>query len=113
VKQDRQGPRAAVPPPPRVALRPNSADWSDDELMSLPEAAALFWPDGPLSTSSLRTAVKTGQLDVLVLARKFLTSKAAILRMSVCSARPAAAPAAAPAPLPQGVADAIGKICGS
>jgi len=55
--------------------------------MSLSEAASLFWPEGPLTTASLRTAVDAGQLDVAIIARKFLTSKSAIQRMSVCRPR--------------------------
>lgn len=52
--------------------------------MSLPEAAALFFPAGPLTTTSLRTARATGKLDVVEIAGKHLTTKAAIARMSVC-----------------------------
>jgi hypothetical protein len=73
--------------PPRVAKRPDPCQWSEDELMSLAEAAALFWPDGPLSVASLRTAIAGGQLHVAVVARKFLTTKASITRMSLCGPR--------------------------
>jgi hypothetical protein len=50
--------------------------------MTLSEAAALFWPAGPLSTASLRTAHRNGQLAVAVIARKFLTTKAAVEAMA-------------------------------
>jgi hypothetical protein len=75
--------RPAVPQ--RVAKRPSPDEWQVDELLTLPEAAALFWPDGPLTTTSLRTAVRDRQLEVAVIAGKFLTTKAAIRRMSTCS----------------------------
>jgi hypothetical protein len=73
--------------PHRVAKRPRPDEWQDHELLTLPEAAALFWPDGPLTTTSLRTAVRDRQLEVAIIAGKFLTTKAAIRRMSTCSLR--------------------------
>lgn len=81
----------------RIAARPDPQSWDDDELMSLAEAAALFWPAGPLTLASLRTAVRDGQLAVARIAGKFLTSKSAIRDMSACSivaGRPVARPAA-------------------
>ncbi len=42
--------------PPRIVERPRVEEWTDDELMTLPEAAALFWPAGPITTNTLRTA---------------------------------------------------------
>jgi len=78
----------------RIDQRPHPDQWSDDELLSLPEAAALFWPDGPLTTASLRTAHRDGQLAVAVIAGKFLTTKAAIVQMGACSLRTAAEPQA-------------------
>lgn len=77
------GPRLAL----RVGKRPDPAQWTDTELMTLFEAAALFWPDGPLSVSSLRTAVADDKLAVVEIAGKLLTSKAAISEMSACSLR--------------------------
>lgn len=73
--------------PLRVAKRSSPDDWQDFEILSLPEAAALFFPDGPLTTTSLRTAVRDRQLEVAVIAGKFFTTKAAIRRMSTCSLR--------------------------
>ena len=78
----------------RVTTRPDPSQWRDDELMTLTEAAALFWPAGPLSTASLRTAHRNGQLAVAVIARKFLTTKAAVEAMArqnlrVVASRPA------------------------
>jgi hypothetical protein len=70
--------------PPRVALRSNPAQWADDELLTLVEAASLFWPAGPLTTTSLRNAIRRGQLAYVAIAGKFLTTKTAIAEMSVC-----------------------------
>lgn len=77
----------AVALPPRVALRPEPAQWSDTELMTLEEDAALFWPLGPLTTTSLRTAVRDGKLEIAEIAGKLLTNKQSIARMSVCGVR--------------------------
>ncbi|MET3694838.1 hypothetical protein [Methylobacterium goesingense] len=70
--------------PPRVAARPSQIEWDDDELLTLPEAAALMWPNGPLTVSSLRTAVRDGQLQVVVVAGKILTNRAALRKMGTC-----------------------------
>jgi hypothetical protein len=101
--------------PPRVAQRPDPRAWSDSELMNLAEAAALFFPDGVLTTASLRTAAKRGQLDIVEVARKHLTCKAAIARMSVCKPQKRHATGASEAtrntPL-GGVSDAVRTFCG-
>jgi hypothetical protein len=55
--------------------------------MTLPEAASLFWPEGPLTTTSLRTAVRDRVLAVAEIAGKLLTTKSAIIRMSSCRIR--------------------------
>ncbi len=73
--------------PPRVAARPAPQQWDLDELMTLAEAAALHWPHGPLTARSLRTAVDDGLLPVVMVARKVLTSRRAILEMSQCAPR--------------------------
>jgi hypothetical protein len=76
-------------PPRRVAARPDPAQWRDDELLTFAEAAALLWPDGPLTASSLRTAYRAGQLEVTVIARKLLVTKGAIRSMTEAASRPA------------------------
>lgn len=73
--------------PRRVAARPDPAQWGDDELLTLAEAAALLWPDGPLTASSLRTAYRSGQLEVTLIARKLLVTKAACAKMAAVSRR--------------------------
>src|ERR1700676_1896556 len=73
--------------PPRVAKRRRPEDWKGDELLTLSEAAFLFWPEGPLTTTSLRTAVRDGMLDVVEIAGKLLTTPNAIRRMSACGTR--------------------------
>ena len=70
--------------PPRVAARPDPSDWREDELLTLPEAAALFWPDGPLTTHSLRVAVRDGALAVAIVAGRHLTNRQAIIAMGAC-----------------------------
>lgn len=67
--------------PPRVAARPRPEEWTDDELLTLPEAAALFWPDGPITTNTLRTAGRDGTLAITKVAGKFFTTSMAIRRM--------------------------------
>jgi hypothetical protein len=69
----------------RVAVRPDPATWRNDELMTLGEAAALMFPDGPLSERSLRTAVREGRLPISVVAGKFFVTKAALSLLSVCT----------------------------
>lgn len=83
-----------MPVPGRVQARPDPNQWELDEIMTLPEAASLFWPQGPLTTNSLRIAVRDGVLPVTVVAGKFLTTRRAVLTMSVC--RPANAGTARP-----------------
>jgi hypothetical protein len=81
----------ATKPPRRVAARPDPAQWGDDELLTFAEAAALMWPDGPLTASSLRTAYRAGALEVTVIARKLLTTKRALKEMAEAARRPARA----------------------
>jgi hypothetical protein len=69
----------------RVLARPDPDQWAADELLTLPEAAQLMWPNGPLCTASLRTAARDGRLVITVIAGKHLTTKAALKGLSVCS----------------------------
>jgi hypothetical protein len=46
--------------------------------MTLPEAVAVFYPDGPLTLSTLRTAARAGQLAVARVAGKDLTTPKAM-----------------------------------
>jgi hypothetical protein len=98
-KNDARGGR----PPPRIAARPNAVDWRDDEVLTLPEAAVLFFPDGPLVEKSLRVAARDGDLAISRIAGKVFTTAGAVREMI----RPARAPGAtrarrpaAPAPEP-------------
>jgi hypothetical protein len=94
--------------PPRVAKRPYPAHWRMDEFLTLAEAAALFWPNGPIRETSLRTARRDGQLAVARIAGKLLTTRFAIeemtrnaLRTSLgnrAASRQTASPAAAGGP---------------
>ncbi len=69
--------------PTRIAARPDPTQWGDDELLTLPEAAALFWPGGPITTNTLRTAGRDGALAITKVAGKFFTTPMAIRRMGL------------------------------
>lgn len=68
----------------RVRARPDPALWAEDELLTLGEAAALYWPDGPLTETSLRTAVRDGRLPISQIAGKFFVTKTALRNLTVC-----------------------------
>lgn len=92
-KRDPRTPRRL---PLRVEKRPAQDQWTDEELMTLDEAANLLWPDGPLTSNSLRTAVRNHELQIVKIAGKILTCKAALRRMSICRSPPAETDSAAP-----------------
>lgn len=69
--------------PDRIASRPRPDQWCDDELLTLPEAARLFWPDGPLTTTSLRTAARDGTLEIRTVAGRHMTTPAALRRLGL------------------------------
>src|SRR5665213_1041468 len=71
----------------RVKQRPRPQDWADDEAMMLIEAVAVFFPDGPLTLSSLRTAIAAGTLEVAVVAGKILVTPRAVKKMVTPSCR--------------------------
>jgi hypothetical protein len=48
----------------RAKARPDPAQWGEDEAMTLVEAAAVFFPHGPLTLSSLRRAAAAGTLEI-------------------------------------------------
>lgn len=76
-----------VPPPPRVRERPDPERWGYDEPMTLQEAAALLWPMGPITASTLRTAYRRGELEVTMVARKLLVTRRQVDAMLVASRR--------------------------
>lgn len=78
-----------APKPRRIAARPNPEDWADDDLLTLSEAAALLWPAGPITASTLRTAYRAGNLETTMIARKLLTTKRAVRAMTESARRPA------------------------
>lgn len=69
----------------RVAARPDPASWADDELMTLGEAAALFWPDGFFTERQLRLAVKNGRIPISQVNGKFFVTRNALRSLSVCT----------------------------
>ena len=46
----------------RAQQRPRPEQWATDEVMTLAEYAAVFWPAGPVTVSSLRTEIAKGRL---------------------------------------------------
>jgi hypothetical protein len=62
----------------RAKARPDPAQWDEDEVMTLVEAAAVFFPQGPLTVSSLRRASAVGTLEIAKVAGKALTTPRAI-----------------------------------
>lgn len=84
-------------PSERILARPDPQSWGPDELLTLSEAAFLFWPNGPITTATLRTAVRNEELSVAVIASKFFTTRRSIEAMSITAIRRTAAkPQAAP-----------------
>ena len=71
--------------PPRVKSRPDPSDWGLTEILTLRESAALYWPNGPLTERSLRTAVRDGTLGVTWIAGRLYTTKESILAMTRCT----------------------------
>ena len=100
----------------RWKLRPDPASWASDELMSLEEAAQVFFPQGPLTVTSLRTAVRRGELAVTRISGKLLTTPTAVAAMRVCVARPVTLPerkrrkVAEPLTAPPPVRDGVQRI---
>jgi len=83
----------------RVKKRPRPEDWADDEALTLREAVALFFPDGPLTISSLRREAAVGRLATARVAGKdFVTPQALKDLFKPCRAEKT------PARNPEGVA---------
>lgn len=65
----------------RVRKRPNVDQWRGDEPITLKEAVALFFPEGPLTISSFRSAIRRGELSWMKLAGKMFTTPDAVREM--------------------------------
>lgn len=63
-------------PMARLALRPSPNDWAHDEPMTLKEAVAVFYPQGPLTVSSLRTEITNGRLPTAMVAGRYYVTPA-------------------------------------
>ena len=72
----------------RVKDRPTPDFWDADEVMTLVEAAAVFFPDGLLTIASLRSEIRKGNLAYSVVAGKFLTTPRAMREMLAPVCRP-------------------------
>jgi hypothetical protein len=73
----------------RAKARPDPAQWGEDEVMTLFEAAAVFFPQGPLTLSSLRRAAAAGTLEIAKVVGKDLTTPRAIRKLVKPSCRAA------------------------
>lgn len=73
--------------PIRVTRRPDPRAWDPDEVMTLPEAAALLWPDGVVTVSTLRTAIRDGILVPVRIGRRVFVTR----RLLAALGRPACA----------------------
>ena len=73
----------------RAKARPDPAQWGEDEVMTLVEAAAVFFPHGPLTLSSLRRAAAAGTLEIAKVVGKDLTTPRAIRKLVKPSCRAA------------------------
>ncbi len=73
---------APRPPLERLKARPKQDEWDDDELLSLAEAAALFFPRGPLTVASLRIACQRGELACVQICGKGFTTPRALREMT-------------------------------
>lgn len=56
--------------------------------MALHEAVALLWPEGPVTVSSLRTAIAHGSLGHARIAGRIYTTRAALAAMAECRRAP-------------------------
>jgi hypothetical protein len=63
-------------PVARCHARPAPSDWGDDEPMTLIEAVAVFFPEGPLTVSSLRTEIANGRLATAKVAGRYYVTPA-------------------------------------
>ncbi|PZQ19264.1 MAG: hypothetical protein DI565_02500 [Ancylobacter novellus] len=55
-----------------------------DELLTLEEAVGLMWPTGPLTVSTLRTAIRNKELEVAKIARKHFVTRRSLMTMAAC-----------------------------
>ncbi|WP_156917688.1 hypothetical protein [Salinarimonas rosea] len=69
----------------RVERRPDPRSWDPDEIMTLPEAAALLWPDGVVTVATLRTAIRDGILVPVRIGRRLFVTR----RLLAALGRPA------------------------
>lgn len=84
----------------RVKLRPNPEDWGARDLITLREAVRIFWPNGPFTIRSLRTAVGQNALGTIKRNRRLFTTREAIEAWTRVPVVHAPAPLAHPPPPP-------------
>lgn len=83
--------------PPRIRRRSDPAQWDLEEPLTLAEAVALLFPEGPLTVASLRTEIRKGRLRFSRVAGRLFVSRAAINSLFAPTA--AAAPHLRPEPI--------------
>lgn len=80
----------------RVKRRPKPDEWRGDEPVMLREAVALFFPEGPLTITSFRAAIRRGELGFVKVAGKMFTTPDAVREMTRPFLQTQTAPATAP-----------------
>jgi hypothetical protein len=60
----------------RCRARPAPDDWGDDESMTLVEAVTVFFAEGPLTVSSLRTEIANGRLATAKVSGRYFVTPA-------------------------------------
>ncbi len=80
----------------RLDRRPAPGDWGLDELVSLSEAAALFFPSGPMTANALRIAFRRGELAAVEICGKLFTTPREVASMSTPRQGPATPSPVAP-----------------
>jgi hypothetical protein len=66
----------------RLGTRRLPADWGDDDLLTLAEAKALFFPAGPFTATALRSAAERGELSASRICGRLYTTPSAVRRFS-------------------------------
>ena len=80
----------------RLVRRPDPKDWADDDPMTLVEAIAVYWPDGPLKVHSLRVEIAAGRLPYAEVAGKHYVTPANLKALFAPETKPCLAKPRAP-----------------
>ncbi len=69
----------------RVAEKPNPADWGMDEPLTLYEAVALLWPNGPVKVATLRAEIHAGRLPYRRIGKAFCVTREGLATLGQCA----------------------------